>query len=107
MNKLSNSNLIKNLILSPFGIYLGWVIILFSFVLCIPLLTQNYDTSAQVPFIFITYSLVTFIFGLFIISFSNLFLFKDWVKQYWYINNVILIVSIGLIVFYIIKIIGL
>lgn len=94
----------KNIIYSPFGFYLSWIILCIIFDLLIPIITKQCDSSAQVPFILGTYTLVALICGTFLISLLNMLVFKTWIKKFWYINGFITFFTGILIVYFLIKI---
>ncbi|GMQ26529.1 hypothetical protein Aoki45_32120 [Algoriphagus sp. oki45] len=92
---------------NPFQLYFLWVVICVGFWLLIPVIGGNYDSSAQVPFALKTYTMVSFICGLFIISVFLPFRFKDWFKKYWLFNCFICLITGIVIVFFAIKVISL
>ena len=89
----------KNIKIGPVSLYLLWVFICLSLWLLIPLLSAGSDSSAQAPFVIGFYVVVALILGLFIISILNMFLFRDWVKKFWYVNGTISVV-LGLVIAY-------
>ena len=97
----------KNIIYSPPGFYLSWIIVCIVFGLLIPIITKGYDSSAQTPFILGTYTLVALVCGTFLISLLNMLVFKAWVKKFWYINGSITLCTGIIIVYFLIKVITL
>lgn len=89
----------KNMKVGPVKLYLLWIGICLSFWLLVPFLSAGSDSSAQVPFVIGVYVVVALILGLFIISILNMFLFRDWVKKFWYVNGTISVV-LGLVIAY-------
>ena len=94
----------KNTQLGPFGLYLFGIGLCLVFGLLIPVLSANSDSSAQVPFVMGTYAIMALICGAFLISIINMFLFKSWVKKFWYINGTITIATGTLIFYFLVKI---
>lgn len=97
----------KNIIYSPFGFYLLWIILCIVFGLLIPIITKEYDSSAQIPFILGTYTLIALVCGTFLISLLNMLVFKTWGKKFWYVNGFITFFTGVLVVYFLIKIITL
>ena len=97
----------KNIIIHPLGLYFLWIIICLIFGLSIPILSAGSDSSAQIPFVLWTYTLVGLVCGTFLISLLNMFLFKEWVKKFWYLNGFVTLVTGAVIVYFLVKIITL
>lgn len=97
----------KNIIYSPLGLYCLWIVICSVLWLCIPFLSMHSASSAQVPFVLGTYVIVGIVCGAFLISLLNMILFRGWVKKFWYINGSVTLITGGMIVYFLIKIITL
>ncbi|GEM_PF-1543388 len=97
----------KNFTFNPFKLYLFWIILCLVFVLVIPFLSANEHSSAQIPFALGTYALISLVCGIFAISILNMFLFRNWVSKFWYINFPITILTGGIIIYFFIKMITL
>lgn len=72
--------------LNPLRLYLYWIALCIFFYLLIPVLSTNSDSSAQVPFVLGIYALLALICGTFTISIIDMWMFKKWFKQFWYVN---------------------
>lgn len=97
----------KNIRVGPVKLYLLWITICLSLWLLIPLFSAHSDSSAQIPFVIGFYVIVALILGLFVISILNVFLFKEWVKKFWYVNSSIFLITGGIILYFIIKMVTL
>jgi threonine/homoserine/homoserine lactone efflux protein len=97
----------KNIKFGPLGLYILWIGICLIFGALIPVLSANSDSSAQAPFMLGIYAVIPLVLGLFVISLLKLFLFKDLIKKFKYINGVIAIITGFIIVYFIIKILTL
>lgn len=97
----------KNIIYSPLGFYLSWIIVCIIFGLLIPMIAKGYDSSEQIPFILGTYTLVALVCGTFLISLLNMLVFKSRGKKFWCINSFITLATGALIIYFLIKIITL
>ena len=97
----------KNIIYSPLGLYCLWIAICLVLWLCIPFLSMHSDSSAQVPFVLRIYVIVGIVCGAFLISLLNMFLFRDWGKKFWYINGFVTLITGGVFLYFLIKIITL
>nr|WP_199082231.1 hypothetical protein [Pedobacter sp. ASV19] len=92
--------------IGPVGLYLLWIVICLIFALLVPVLSSHSDSSAEVPFVIRTYAIIALVLGLFIISLLNIFIFKEWVRRYWYINGIITILAGSIIVYFLVKILN-
>ncbi|WP_442587187.1 hypothetical protein ACSBL2_14190 [Pedobacter sp. AW31-3R] len=97
----------KNIKIGPVNLYLLWIVICLSLWLFIPVLSAGTDSSAQAPFVIGIYVIVALILGIFIISILNMFLFREWVKKFWHVNGFIALITGGIILYFIIKMITL
>ncbi|KIA92094.1 hypothetical protein OC25_18610 [Pedobacter kyungheensis] len=61
--------------------------------LLVPLQSANSGSSGSAPFVIVSGVIFIFIIGTFTISILNIFLFKVWVKKYWFINGTITLLS--------------
>ena len=94
----------KKLILNPVGLFCACVIACSFFWFSIPILSDGFHPNAQTQFQLRIYLLIFLVCGLFLISLLNIFLFKDWIRKYWYFNGFLTLVSGGIIIYFIIKI---
>ena len=97
----------KSVINSPVGLYCLWILICLVLWLAIPFLSMRSDPGAQVPFVLGTYIIVGIVCGTFIISLLNMILYKGWIRKFWYINGSMTLITGGVIVYFLIKIITL
>lgn len=97
----------KRKIFSPVGLYLAWILLLLlCSLISIPISIFGTHPSAQVPFLLMGYLLIIFVLGTFFLSLFIMFYFKQWFKKYWYINAAISLLSGGLILMSIIRILN-
>ncbi|PYF70770.1 hypothetical protein B0O44_108198 [Pedobacter nutrimenti] len=88
----------------PVGRYPILLIVLFVvFMLVIPVLSAKTHDSAQVPLVLGTFAVIGLILGMFLLSLFNLFFFKAWSRKFWYVNNPLLFLSSGLIIYFLIR----
>lgn len=91
----------------PVSLFLLWIGLCLVFGLFIPALSAGSSSSSEVPFVLRIYTIIGLVFGTFLISLSNMFFFKKWVKKFWYINGFITLVTGGIIAYYVVEIITL
>lgn len=101
MEKSLNNNF------GPISLYLLWMGLCLMFWVMIPILSAGNSSSAEVPLILRTYAIIGLVCGTFLISLSNIFLFKKWVKRFWYINGFMTLITVSIIAYYIVKMINL
>jgi hypothetical protein len=94
----------KKLIFNPFGLFCAWVIACSFFWFFIPILSDGFHPSSQTQFVLRTYLVISLVCGLFLISLLNMFLFKDWVRRFWFVNGFLTLVTGGTIIYFIVKI---
>ncbi|PTS99256.1 hypothetical protein DBR11_12775, partial [Pedobacter sp. HMWF019] len=61
-------------------------------------------SSAEFPFVIRTYAMIALVLGMFIISLLNMFIFKEWVRKFWYINGTITILMGSIIVYFLVRV---
>ncbi|KIO75769.1 hypothetical protein TH53_18815 [Pedobacter lusitanus] len=83
------------------SLYLLWAGLYLIFGVIIPIL------SAEVRLILRTYAITGLVCGTFLISLSNMVFFKGWIQISWYINDLITLITGGIIAYYIVKMITL
>lgn len=94
----------KKLIFNPVGLFCTWVMVCVFFWLFIPILSSGFHPSSQTQFVLRAYLLISLVCGLFLISLLNMFLFKDWVRRFWFVNGFLTLLTGGAILYFIIKI---
>lgn len=87
------------------SLYLLWMGLCLIFGVMIPILSACNSSSAEVPLILRTYAIIGLVCGTFLISLSNMFFFKKWVKRFWYINSFMTLITGGIIAYYVVKMI--
>ncbi|KIO75766.1 hypothetical protein TH53_18795 [Pedobacter lusitanus] len=91
----------------PVGLSLLWIGLCLIFGLIIPALSAGSSSSSEVPFVLQIYNIIGLVCGTFLISLSNTFFFKEWVRRFWYLNGFITLITGGMIAYYVVKMISL
>ena len=89
------------------SLYLLWIGLCLIFGLMIPILSTGTRSCFEVPFMLWTYTIIGLVCGTFLISLSNMFFLKKWIKRLWYLNGFIALVIGGIIAYYGVKMINL
>jgi hypothetical protein len=85
------------LTLSPSRIYLLWTALFVLFCLLIPVLSHGHNGGEQRGLVLLGYGLNYFVEGLFILSITTSFFYKEWFKRKWYINILIMFITGGIL----------
>ncbi|RIW13583.1 hypothetical protein D0X99_15145 [Algoriphagus lacus] len=94
----------KNLIFNPIGLFCTWTMACVFFWFIIQIISDDFHPSSQTQFVLRTYLFISLVCGIFLISLLNMFLFKEWVRRFWFFNGFLTLVTGGTILFFIIKI---
>ncbi|KIO79007.1 hypothetical protein TH53_00110 [Pedobacter lusitanus] len=101
--KIKKKYTMKNSRFGAIILYLLWIGLCLIFSLYIPAFSAGSDSSDPASFGLRIYAIIGLVCGTFLISLSNMYFFREWVKRFWYINGSITLITGGIIVYYIVK----